>query len=454
MGEIPAGSFEARPHRTFIGLAAPVALTLIAEPLVGLVDTAFVARLGAAPLAGLGAGTALLSAALWIFNFLAVGTQTEVSRSLGGSDPRRAGAKAGAALCLAAGLGVLAALVFAPLAAPLADFMGTRGEANDATRVYLWVRLLGAPAVLVTIAGFGTLRGLQDMRKPLVIAVGVNAVNLVLDPLLIFGAGPIPSLGIAGAAWASVIAQWWGAAWVWRAVSRRLPVPFRPSGIEIRSLLRVGLDVALRTGALLLFLLLATRAANQLGPEAGSAHQAVRSIWVFSAFLLDAFAHAAQTLIGYFDARGEAHTTRKVARIACGWAIATGTCLAVLFVMFESGIRALLVPTEAHAVFGTVWTIASWQMPVNALVFATDGIHWGARDYAYLRNGMWIALLAGVLGLVLLGQFAPSLASVWWATAFWISLRAVFGVVRIWPGIGSAPLRYPAAVSPGNPPLG
>ena len=94
MGEIPAGSFEARPHRTFLGLAAPVALTLIAEPLVGLVDTAFVARLGAAPLAGLGAGTALLSAALWIFNFLAVGTQTEVSRSLGASDSARAGAQA------------------------------------------------------------------------------------------------------------------------------------------------------------------------------------------------------------------------------------------------------------------------------------------------------------------------------------------------------------------------
>ncbi|NNL85151.1 MAG: MATE family efflux transporter, partial [Myxococcales bacterium] len=219
MGAVPAGSFATKPHRTFLGLAAPVAIALVAEPLVGLVDTAFVARLGAAPLAGLGAGTALLSAALWIFNFLGVGTQTEVARCLGADDVPQAGENASAALWLAAGLGVAVALLLLPAIGPLAEFMGTRHEAYEAARLYLGVRLVGAPAVLVTIAGFGTLRGLQDMRTPLYIALFVNAVNLVLDPLLIFGIGPIPSLGVAGAAWASVISQWIGVAWVWRAVA-------------------------------------------------------------------------------------------------------------------------------------------------------------------------------------------------------------------------------------------
>jgi MATE family multidrug resistance protein len=443
MGAVPAGSFATKPHRTFLGLAAPVAVALVAEPLVALVDTAFVARLGAAPLAGLGAGTALLSAALWVFNFLGVGTQTEVARCLGADDAAHAGENASAALWLAAGLGALVALLLLPAIGTLAEFMGTRDEAYEATRLYLGVRLVGAPAVLVTIAGFGTLRGLQDMRTPLYIALFVNAVNLVLDPLLIFGAGPIPSLGVAGAAWASVISQWIGVAWVWRAVAGRLPLPAVPRGGEIRSLLRIGLDVALRTGALLLFLLLATRAANQLGEAAGGAHQAIRSIWVFSAFLLDAYAHAAQTLIGYFDGRGARRAVLSVARIACLWSLATGTFLAVTFIAFEEEVRFLLVPSEAYAEFATAWWIACLQMPINALVFATDGIHWGARDYAYLRNSMLVALLAGAASLAAFAAWAPSLASVWWATALWISLRAIFGLSRIWPGWGHAPLRSP-----------
>lgn len=441
MGDVPAGSFATRPHRTFLGLAAPVAVALVAEPLVGLVDTAFVARLGAAPLAGLGAGTALLSAALWVFNFLGVGTQTEVARCLGAGDTPRAGANASAALWLAVGLGTLVALLLLPTLGSLAAFMGTRDEAHEATRLYLGVRLAGAPAVLITIAGFGTLRGLQDMRTPLYIALFVNALNLALDPLLIFGAGPIPSLGVVGAAWASVISQWIGAAWVWRSVARRLPLPAVPHGGEVRALLRVGFDVALRTGALLLFLLLATRAANQLGDAAGGAHQAMRSVWVFSAFLLDAYAHAAQTLIGYFDGRGAKSAALRVARIACLWSLATGTLLCALLLAFEGSVRFLLVPPEAYDEFANAWWIACIQMPINALVFATDGIHWGARDYAYLRNSMLVALLAGAASLAGFALWAPSLASVWWATALWILLRSVFGLARIWPGWGRAPLR-------------
>ena len=77
--------FVARPHRTLIALSVPVLISLIAEPITGLVDTAFVARLGAGPLAALGVGTVLLSSTLWVFNFLGVGTQTEVAHAFGAS---------------------------------------------------------------------------------------------------------------------------------------------------------------------------------------------------------------------------------------------------------------------------------------------------------------------------------------------------------------------------------
>lgn len=409
---------------------------------MGLVDTAFVARIGSDALAGLGAGTALLSACLWAFNFLGVGTQTEVARSLGAGDRERGGQTASAALWLAASVGLGLALLLIPLSFDLAGWMGTRGTARDAASAYLWIRLLGAPAVLVMTVGFGALRGLQDVRTPLRIAVAVNIVNLALDPLLIFGFGPVPALGVAGAAWASTASQWIGALAAGSSARSRLPLVRKPRPERFRSLLRIGIDVVLRSGALLLYLLLATRAANRLGSEAGAAHQAIRSVWMFSAFLLDAYSHAAQSLIGYFLGRQRREAAVRVARVACGWAAASGLLLGGLFLVGEAGFRWFLVPGEAAAVFSAAWALASLQMPINAVVFATDGIHWGASDYAFVRNGMLVALGFGSLGLILFG--GQSLTAVWAVTALWIGVRAGFGILRIWPGVGRAPLRHPA----------
>ena len=107
--------FASRPHRTLVALAFPVMLSLVAEPLTGLVDTAFVARLGAAPLAALGVGTVLLSSTLWVFNFLGVGTQTEVAQAFGAGDSARGREVSGVALALALAIGIGLALLGWPL---------------------------------------------------------------------------------------------------------------------------------------------------------------------------------------------------------------------------------------------------------------------------------------------------------------------------------------------------
>ena len=78
---------------------------------------------------------------------------------------------------------------------------------QDQAVTYMRIRLFGAPAMLAMLTAFGALRGLQDMRSPLWIALAVNALNILLDALVILGFGPIPGLGIAGAAAASAFAQ-------------------------------------------------------------------------------------------------------------------------------------------------------------------------------------------------------------------------------------------------------
>ena len=433
--------FVRHPHRTLIGLSAPVLVSLIAEPLTGLVDTAFVARLGSRPLAALGVATTLLSSIVWVFNFLSIGTQTELARSHGSGQEQEGRRIASLALALGVLLGASLALVAWPLAPTAVRLLGLDEAGVAAGSGYLKVRLLGAPAVLLTVAASGALRGRQDMRTPLVIALVVNALNLVLDPLLIFGLGPFPRLELVGAAWASAFGQWAGAALAVVAVSRRIGLTGRQVWRDVGRLFTIGLDLFLRTSALLLFLALATRAANRIGVEAGAAHQAVRQSWIFTAFLLDAYAVAAQSLVGFFLAAGQRPVARRVAGVACLWGLGTGAVLAVSMLLATGPVARLLVPKSAQAAFLGAWWAAALFQPLNSLSFVTDGIHWGTSDYRFLRNAVATATVSGALLLAVFGG-PPGfdLTDVWLITGAWIAIRAGFGVARIWPGFGAAPL--------------
>lgn len=435
-------AFDQRPHRTLLVLSVPVLLSLIAEPLTALVDTAFVSELGDGPMAALGVGTTLLSAVFWIFNFLSVGTQSEVARFAGAGQLDRARDQNALALTLAGAFGIGMLVVGWPLAPWFAELMEAKGKTADDAVAYFRIRLFAAPAVLLTATAFGSLRGLQNMRVPMAIALLVNALNIALDAVLILGAGPIPAYGIAGAAWATLVAQWIGAGCALSAVFAALGRPKRLSFEGAPQLLQVGGDMFVRTGLLTVFLILATRAATRIGDEAGAAHHAIRQVWLFTALALDALAVSAQSLVGWYLGKGRTEGARRVAAVCCGWSFGMGAALTAGMALGEDWVASVLVPSEAHALFASAWFWAAWAQPANALCFATDGLHWGSRDYRYLRNVMILASGLGWLGLRAIDPTHPdALESVWLVTGAWILVRASFGMLRIWPGIGASPFR-------------
>lgn len=434
--------FEEKPHATLLGLSLPTLVSLIAEPLTGLVDTAFVARLGAPALAALGVGTVVLSGVFWIFNFLGIGTQTEVAQTYGQSNRSRQTELVSMALIMAGLFGVLMMALGIPLAPAVAASMGASGEVLDPTITYVRIRLWGAPAVLLTMVVFGAMRGVQDMKTPLWIALGVNILNIILDGLLIFGWGGFPELGIAGAAWASVISQWLGVGAALLVLGRHTGFSKRLVGADIKRLLVIGGDLFVRTGLLTAFLLVATRAATKMGADSGAAHQAIRQFWTFSALLLDAFAVTGQSLIGYFIGAGNLGQSLRVAKYVCGWSLGTGLVLAIGMIAGESIVVSLLVPASAAMIFSTPWFIASLFQPINALSFATDGIHWGTGDFRYLRNAVMVASVCGGVAILMVPTENPdALSLLWWITGGWICIRAAFGILRIWPGLGNSPFK-------------
>ena len=437
----PAHPFEQAPRRTLFRLSVPVLFSLVAEPVTGLVDTAFVARLGAVELAALGVGTMALSSIFWIFNFLGVATQTDVAQADGRGDSSLTGAICGMSMVLSLLLGVGSALLIWPFASGVTGLLGAAGDIQTAADSYVVIRLIGSPAILVTIAGFGALRGVQQMKLPLWIAVGVNALNIVLDAVLIFGLGPVPAFGIEGAAAATAAAQWTGAITTWLVVHRTLGAHAAWDGERVRHLFRVGWDLFLRTGALTLFLLVGTREATRLGAESGAAHQAIRQFWLFTALFLDSFAIAGQSLVAFFAGKDRIPMARTVSRTILEFCFGFGFVLMVVMWLGEGLFARLLVPESAIIAFGSAWWLALLFQPLNALAFGTDGIHWGTGDFAFLRNATVVATAVGVGLLYLVSWWSGlSLAAIWGVTGVWIAVRVLFGVGRVWPGSNRAPL--------------
>ncbi|MFT4261739.1 MAG: MATE family efflux transporter, partial [Nocardioides sp.] len=188
-------------------LAIPAFLALVAEPLFLLADAAIVGHLGTAPLAGLGIAGVVLQTVVGLCVFLAYGTTASVARRVGAGNLRGALAQGVDGLWLAVLIGAVVTVPVLLGAEPLVRALGAGGEVAEQATSYLRVAVLGVTPLLLLLAGNGVLRGLQDTRTPLIVAIGGNAANIALNLALVNGAG----LGIAGSALGSVIAQVAGA---------------------------------------------------------------------------------------------------------------------------------------------------------------------------------------------------------------------------------------------------
>ncbi len=434
--------FVRSPHFTLFSMSLPLLLSLVAEPLTGLCDTSFISRLGSVSLAAVGVGATSLSSILWVFNFLTVGTQTEVANALGQKDMARIRQINSLALLMAAAIGLALIVLLYPFSDGIVRFMGADQKMHAMASAYFTIRLFGGPAVLVSIAAFGIMRGMQDMKTPFKIAVAVNILNVFLDVVLIFGLGPVPAFGAAGAAVASSVSQWIGAAWAVWAIVTGVGVSKNIRLQDAVKLLQIGGDIFIRTGMLTVFILLTTRQATLVGADSGAAHQAIRQFWVFTALFLDAHALTGQSLVGYFLGAHWPEQVRRVAGIVCFWAGMIGGMIGVAMILGRPLIEAMLVPDTAVAVFRPAWLVTCLFQPVNGVAFGTDGIHWGTGDFKFLRNVMLLGTLfcIGLLFLVDMTS-AHALTWIWAVTILWIGIRALFGVLRIWPGIGASPFK-------------
>jgi putative MATE family efflux protein len=424
---------SAAHDREILRLAIPAFGALAAEPLYVLADTAIVGHLGTLPLAGLGVAGAVLSVAFGIFNFLAYGTTATVARRIGSGDPRAAAEHGVAGVWLALGLGVALAVVGLALSGPIVSAMGASARVAPYARTYLRISLLGAPFVLVALAGTGYLRGLQDTRTPLVIALAANAANLVLELVLVYGV----RLGIAGSAWGTVIAQI-AAAVAYLAIVRRnvraSGASARPVLAHLRSAGAVGAYLIVRTGSLLLAFTAATSIASRIGDAQVAAHQIAFQLWLLLALCLDAIAIAGQAIVGRALGAGNADLTRASSRRMLQWGVMAGLVLGLL-VLAGDPLLALVFTrdTAVRAELRPVLVAVALMQPLGGAVFVLDGILIGAGDVRYLALAMAGATLCFVPCALLVLATGSGLIALW-STLFVFMFARLYGMGRRYRG--------------------
>lgn len=395
--------------QVILRLAVPALLSLIAEPLFLLADSAIVGHLGSAQLAGLGIASAALLTAANVFVFLAYGTTSLVARWVGAGREADALGAGLDGMWLAIGVGLTTAVLVAPLATPICQLFGADGEVSHQASVYLRISALGLPAMLLSLAATGVLRGFQDTVTPLIATTAGFATNLGLNIVLVYGV----HLGIAGSAWGTVIAQWGMAIGLSLVVLGRARVshaPLRPRSSGVLRSARHGVPLLVRTLALRAVLLLTTWCAAALGETPLAAHQVAMTVFGFLAFVLDALAIAAQSLTGAALGAGDLDRVRSRTRLMLRWSVASGLVMGVLLALVHTVLPMVFTPQEdvRRALAGALLVIAV-QSPIAAVVFVLDGVLIGAGDGRALAVVQLVLLALYVPVAVLLHRHAPEL---------------------------------------------
>ncbi len=415
--------------RRILRLAFPALGTLAAEPLYRLVDTAIVGRLGTAQLGGLAVAVSVLSLVIAGSNFLAYGTTERVARRLGSGDERNAANVGVQAMWLAVIVGVPAVPMLVLLAEPLCALLGADGEVLEFGVLYLRISALGVPFVLLGLSAQGVLRGASDYVTPLRILIISNVVNLIIEVVFVFGL----DLGVAGAAWSTVIAQT-GAGVAFIVLVRRRLEPAserRPHWQEMAPLVSAGSHLLLRVGSMLAVFTGSTAIAARIDDPTLAAHQVTITMFIFLALSLDALAVPAQTLVAEEEGAGGgglADVVRRVVILSLWTAGAVAIALAALSPLVARAFSS--DPAVVSRATAGLLLLAVLLLP-GAVAFAYDGVLIGAGDYRFLGRAAFGYLLAVLpIAAVVLAVPALGIVGIWIGLIVWMVLRALVNHLR------------------------
>lgn len=414
--------------RDILRLALPSLGALVAEPLFVMVDSAFVARVSTPALAGLGLASTVLTTVVGLSVFLAYSTTAAVSRAVGAGRIREALARGIDACWLALGIGAACTIVLLLAGTPILQLFGPSPAVLDQAALYLRISALGLPAMLAVQAATGLVRGLQDARLPLLVALGGAVLNIPLNALLIF----VLDLGIAGSAIGTVVCQVLMATVLLAVIDRHAraqQVSLAPHPGSVVSTGRESVPMFVRTLSLRIVMVVTVLVATRLGDVQLAAHQLASTVFNLLALALDALAIAGQALVGRYLGAAQTGTVHAVTRRLIVWGVGGGVVVGLVLLAGSYLVPGLFTPDPAvqENLRAALWVLVVAQ-PIAGYVFVLDGVLMGAGDAPYLARAGMITAAAVMPGAALVAWWHP--AGPLGLAALWVACSLLFLVAR------------------------
>ncbi len=413
-------------------LAIPALFAGIAEPLLSIVDTAFVGHMDILPkesLAAVGLVGVFLSMIVWILGQTRSAISTITSQYLGAGKLSEIKDLPAQSIFLLMLISFGIAFITFPLAPEIFKLYNAGDTLLELSVKYFRIRIFGLPFTLFTFAIFGIFRGLQNTFYPMVIAITGALLNVVLDYILIFGLSDVISpMNIKGAAYASVIAQFIMAMlsviFLYKKTGIKLKLKF-PINKEMKNLVSMILNLFIRTIALNAALYMGSSFATKYGDESIAAYTISVNIWFFFAFVIDGYASAGNILSGRLFGARAYNQLRTLGKKLLIYGIIIGSILALTGFLFYHQIGKLFIEdnTVLQKFYAVFWIVLAMQ-PINGVAFIFDGIFKGLGYMKYLRNTLLISTFLGFIPCLLIADyFGLQLYGIWIAFVVWMILR-------------------------------
>jgi putative MATE family efflux protein len=438
------GVFGRDELREVFRLAVPALGSLLADPLMSLIDTAAVGRHGSTSLAALGPNTAVFQIVFQLFSFLSITTTGMVARACADGDGETARRALANATILALVFGSFTCLGLNVFAEQVLRLMGCGPDLVSAATPYLRIRAFAIPAVLFSTSAQGGCLGQQDAQTPLRIFLVAGATNAALDVFCVgrgvFGYGL--NLGVAGAAYATLAAQYLSAFLFFLVLSNRRMLPREwkrwrlPSNAELRQI--TGISGMLLLGSLCRMgvYTMMTTTALRLGTLVMAAHQvALQIFWTLTYFVDPLFVAATSFVARDFGRRPT--RVRRMSALLMGLSLVIGAAIATLsFCVSSFGAGAFTNDVTVLASIKSVAPLMGAAQLVSALVLVTEGVLIGCGDLRYLLDVHCLnfVVLGGVLWWV--GSTNGGLQGIWVAVFMNQALRMAQHAAHVWRGGG------------------
>jgi multidrug resistance protein, MATE family len=416
-------------------IAGPAMVANLTTPLIGIVSTIAIGRLGDATLlGGVAIASIIFDCLFWLFAFLRMSTLAFTAQALGAGETQELRAPLVRGLAVAALIGTALILLQIPLAAVLLRVMDGSDGVTHAANTYFSIRIWSAPLALANYVVLGWLIGQARAKLALAVQIAINLINVATTVALVL----VLNLGIAGAAIAAVIAEAAGLA-LGALIARRLtdgqpPVP-RAALLDRAKLLRmlsVNRDIMIRTASLIVVFLFFTAQGARSGDVTLAANAVLNNFLLTSAFFLDGLASAAEQLCGRaYGARDRAAFSGAV-RLVIAWGFGFALAVAAIYGLFGARlIDGMTASSEVrHSARDYLWFVVLSPL-LAVFAFAYDGVYIGATWARDMRNLMVLSLLIFLTAWLALRGFGN--AGLWGALLVHYAARG-----------GLQALRYPA----------